>query len=125
MRSSSDNEAQPEPDVPHQHDQPDQQDEQDGLVVGRSAGLLDLDESGVVHDPAVDVCPAGPLAGERGAGGSELLALPGSVDLSSLAVALQLLVEDVVGGECVLRPAEVELGDQPQPDIHLAASVPL
>ena len=124
VRSSSDHKAEPEPDVAHQHDQPDQEDEEDGLVVGRGAGLLYLDQRGVVHHPAVDVLACLP-APDRRAGGGELLALPGSVDLRPLAVALQLLVEDVVARECVLRPTEVELGDQPQPDLHLAPSVPL
>ena len=124
MGASSDNEAQPEPDVANQHDQPDEEDQEDGLVVGSSAGLLYLDEGRVVHQPVVDVCLAGPEAGDGGLRG-ELLALPGPVDLGSLAAALQLVVEDVVAREGVLRPGQVELGDQPQPDLHLPPPVPV
>ena len=124
MGASSDNEAQPEPDVANQHDQADEEDQEDGLVVGSSAGLLYLDEGRVVHQPVVDVCLAGPEAGDGGLRG-ELLALPGPVDLGPLAAAVQLVVEDVVAREGVLRPGQVELGDQSQPDLHLPPPVPV
>ena len=55
MRAPSDDETQPEPNVADQHDQADQQDQQDGFVVGSSAGLLDLDQGGVVHQTVVEV----------------------------------------------------------------------
>ena len=55
MGATSDDKTQPEPNVANQHDQSDHQDQQDGLVVGGSAGLLDLDQGGVVHQTVVDV----------------------------------------------------------------------
>ena len=54
MRLSSDDKAQPEPNVADQHDEPNQEYEQDGLVVGGGAGLLYLDECGIVHHASVD-----------------------------------------------------------------------
>ena len=53
--ATSDDKTQPEPNVANQHDQSDHQDQQDGLVVGGSAGLLDLDQGGVVHQTVVEV----------------------------------------------------------------------
>ena len=118
MRPSPDDKAQPEPNVADQHDQPDQEDQQDGFVVGRSAGLLDLDEGGVVHQPVVEVRLPGARARQRRSR-SELLALKGSVELSSLAAPrLRFVVEDVVLREGVLGPGQVQLGHQAQPDRH-------
>ena len=113
--ATPDDKTQPEPDVANQHDQSDQQDQQDGLVVGSSAGLLDLDQGGVVHQTVVEVRLAGAGAGQWRARG-ELLALEGPVELSPLAAALRLLVENVVARKGVLSSGQVKFGHQSQPD---------
>ena len=73
MGATSDDKTQPEPNVANQHDQSDHQYQQDGLVVGRSAGLLDLDQGGVV-DSVVGVQRLLCLA-RRGASRCQLLGL--------------------------------------------------
>lgn len=49
MRLAADDETQPKPDVAKEHDKANQEDQEDGLVVGGSAGLLYLDQGGVMH----------------------------------------------------------------------------
>ena len=53
VRLSADDEAKPEPDVADEHDEANQEDQEDGLVVGGSAGLLYLDQCGVMHHARV------------------------------------------------------------------------
>ena len=48
MALSSDHKAEPEPDVATEHEEADEEDQVDGLVVGGCAGLLNLDQGGVV-----------------------------------------------------------------------------
>ena len=45
---SPDDKAEPEPDVAAEHEEADEEDQVDGLVVGGCAGLLNLDQGGVV-----------------------------------------------------------------------------
>ena len=131
VRLSSDDEAHPEPDVAHQHDEADEEDQEDGLVVRRGAGLLYLDQGRVVHDPGVEtvliLTTSAWCWGSRG----QLLTLIGSVELHPLQLdplliihSVRLLVEDVVVGEGVLGSGQVELGDESQPDGHGSLSVP-
>ena len=122
--AAPDDKTQPEPNVANQHDQSDHQDEQDGFVVGSSAGLLDLHQGGVVHQTVVEVRLAWARAGERGARG-ELLALKSPVELSPLAAALRLLVENIVLRKSVFGSGEVKFGHQSQPDGHGVLSVSL
>ena len=63
--ASPDDKTEPEPNVSHQHDQTDQEDQQDGLVVGGSAGLLNLDEGCVVHHSCVHTALVGAAARKR------------------------------------------------------------
>ena len=51
---SPDDEAQPEPDVAGEHEEADQEDQVDGLVIRCRAGFLYLDQGGVMH-PVVGV----------------------------------------------------------------------
>ena len=53
VRLSANDETEPEPDVAEEHDEANQEDQEDGLVVGGSAGLLYLDQGGVMHHPRV------------------------------------------------------------------------
>ena len=53
MGLAADDKAEPEPDVADEHDEAYQKDQEDGLVVGGSAGLLYLDQCGVMHHARV------------------------------------------------------------------------
>ena len=65
MRLSANNKAEPEPNVANQHDEPNQQDEEDGLVVSGCAGLLNLDQGMIVHHTGVDVAAFVRLAARK------------------------------------------------------------
>ena len=70
---SPDDKAEPEPDVPAEHEEADEKNQVDGLVVRGSACLLDLDQGGVV-DSVVGVQRLLCLA-RRGASRCQLLGL--------------------------------------------------
>ena len=70
---SPDDKAEPEPDVATEHEEADEKNQVDGLVVRGSAGLLDLDQGGVV-DSVVGVQRLLCLA-RRGASRCQLLGL--------------------------------------------------
>ena len=48
MALTTDDKAEPEPDVAAEHEEADEEDQVDGLVVGGRARLLDLDQGGIV-----------------------------------------------------------------------------
>ena len=73
MALTTDHKAEPEPDVAAEHEEADEEDQVDGLVVRSSAGLLDLDQGGVV-DSVVGVQRLLCLA-RRGASRCQLLGL--------------------------------------------------
>ena len=73
MALSSDHKAEPEPDVATEHEEADEKNQVDGLVVRGSACLLDLDQGGVV-DSMVGVQSLLCLA-RRGASRCQLLGL--------------------------------------------------
>ena len=56
MRLAAGDETQPKPDVANEHDEANKEDQEDGLVVGGSAGLLYLDQGGVMHHTRVQAC---------------------------------------------------------------------
>ena len=58
MGLAADNKAEPEPDVADEHYEANEEDEEDRLVVGGGARLLDLDEGGVVQVSAVHAAAA-------------------------------------------------------------------
>ena len=53
VRLSTNDETEPEPNVAEEHDEANQEDQEDGLVVGGGAGLLYLDQCGVMHHARV------------------------------------------------------------------------
>ena len=65
MGLAADDKAEPEPDVADEHDEAYQKDQEDGLVVGGSAGLLNLDEGCVVHHSCVHTALIGAAARKR------------------------------------------------------------